>query len=311
MKKVVSFLLAIVMMLSVFTGCNENYREEIQSLIDELTPKVESLSADADETYKNGVISEDLYTQIKALDMKFNENKDLFESSEKKKDSKILKALKECKESVDELQQQIDAVYEEYDEVRNYSFELVNDARILAESMTAGLANGYIDQTTMDEFNSIQARLEHITSNMFPDEAVKEELDTINERLAVMSSQCAAPNDVVDLFIDNAENTASVTETPDSQPEDNNENSSDSGIETLINNFTTLQNEASKNFEKGDISQEDYISLIELGTGLAELRDEIQKNGESEETNKKLQEQKKEIYDMAVKIGSTLAKNFE
>lgn len=311
MKKILILLLAMFITTAAFTGCGkEDYTEEIKSLIDELGVKVESLSEDADETYKNGVIGEELYTQIKALDMKFNENKDLFENSEGN-NKKILKALKECKEDVDELQQQIDSVYEEYDEVRNYSFELLNNARILSEYMESGLVKGYIDQTTMDEFTGIRSRLEQITNNMFPGEVIKAELDSLKERLAVMSSQCAASNEVVDLFINEEEDNSDVTEVTDPQASDNTEKTLDNDMQTVIDDFTLLQNEASQNVDKGTISEEDYMTLIKAGTKLAELKEEIEKNGVSDSTNKKLGECKKEIHDIAVKVGSSLAEKFE
>lgn len=317
MKKILILLLAVFVIIAAFTGCSkEDYTEEIQSFIDELCVKVESLSSDADETYKNGVISEDLYTQIKALEMKFNENKNLFESEEESNNSKILKALKECKETADELQKQIDSVYEDYDEVRNYGFELLNNARILSEYMEAGLTKGYINQATMDEFTDIRSRLEQITEKQFPDESVKAELDDLKERLAVMSSQCAASNEVVDLFIDkegdiSQGNISNDTETSDLQSSNDTENPLDNDMQEVIDNFTLLQNEASQNFDKGIISEEDYMTLIKKGTKLAELKEEIEKNGVSNSTNKKLSECKKEIYDIAVKVGSSLAEKFE
>lgn len=316
MKKIFSILIALAVVITAFTGCSRSHAEEIQSLIDELEMKIETVSNDADIMQKKGVINGDLYFQIENLKMKFSENKDLFSSTTGNKDKRILKALKECKETVDELQQQIDSVYESYDEVRNYSFEISNNARILSEYMDAGLSKGYVDQTIMDEFKSICSRLEQITENQFPDESVKAELDSLKERLAVMSSQCAAPNEVVDLFINeegdvSQGNTSNETETSDSQISDNTEKPLSDDILAVIENFTLLQNEASQNFDKGIISEEDYMTLIKKGTKLAELKEEIEKNGVSDSTNKKLSECKNEIHDIAVKVGSSLAEKFE
>lgn len=312
MKKIFSILIVMALIITAFTACSRSHAEEIQSLIDELELKMETILSDADVMQKKGVIESDLYNQVQELQMKFSENKDLFAETTGNKDKKILKALNECKETVNELQQQIDSIYESFDEVRNYSLELKNDARILSEYMDSGLSKGYVDQTTMDEFNGIRERLEQIAENLFPDEYVKVELDSLKERLAVMSSQCAAPNVVVDSIviagssIEEAEEETEANDTESSSKADANND-----IQTIINNFTLLQNEASQNVDKGVISEEQYMTIIQVGTKLAELKENIEKNGESDSTAKELENCKKEIHDIAVEIKSSLAEKFE
>ncbi len=312
MKKIFSILVVLSVIITVFTGCSRNHAEEIQSLIDELEQKIETITNDADTMQKKGVIEVDLYNQVQDLQMKFNENKELFAETTGKSDKKILKALKECKETVNELQLEIDSIYEGYDEVRNYNLELATDAGLLAEYMEEGLSKGYIDRTTMDEFNGIRERLEQLKEELFPDEFDKAELDSLKERLAVMSSQCAAPNAMVDIF---AAAGSSLGETEEETEVSNNENSSSSednnDIQTLTDNFTLLQNEASQNFDKGVISEEQYMAIIEAGTKLAELKENIEKNGESSSTDKELEKCKNEIHDIAVEIKSSLAEKFE
>lgn len=312
MKKIFSIFIVLVIVAISFTGCSRSHAEEIQSLIDELESKIETLSVDAEITHKKGVIADDLYYQVETLKMKFNENKELFESTTGRKDRNILKALKECKETVDEIQQQIDSVYENYDEVRNYSFELLNDARILSEYMETGLAKGYIDQAAMDEFNSIYDRLAQITENQFPDDVVKAELDSLKERLTVMSSQCAAPNEVVDSFVTAGNSIEEAEgETEDADTESSSKVDGNNDIQTVIDNFTLLQNEASQNVDRGVISEEQYMTIIQSGTKLAELKENIDNNGESDFTAKELEKCRKEIYDIAAEINSPLAEKFK
>ncbi len=312
MKKIFSILIVLSVILAAFTGCSRKNAEEIQSLISELEQKIETIKNDADTMQKKGVIEMDLYNQVQTLEMKFIENKDLFAETTGKSDKKILKALKECNETVNELQLEIDSIYESFDEVRNYNFELATDSGFLAEYMEEGLSKGYIDQKTMDEFNGIRERLEQMKEDLFPDEYDKAELDSLKERLAVMSSQCAAPNAVVDKF---ATAGSSIGKTEEETEASDAENSSDSednnNIQTLIDNFTLLQNEASQNVDKGVISEEQYMTIIEAGTKLAELKENIEKNGESNSTDKELENCKNEIHDIAVEIKSSLAEKFE
>ena len=126
--------------------------------------------------------------------------------------------------------------------------------------------------------------------------------------MAVIASQVSAENEVIDEILSEKGNNVEVEQKEDGNPEVKPLNND---MNSLIENFTLLQNEASRAVEKGDIAQDEYVTLIQEGTNLATLKDEMEKLGESDELNKRVQNCKERIYNIAVKMGSSLAENFK
>lgn len=194
-------------------------------------------------------------------------------------------------------------------DIKTYAEEIKKSADELDSYMKDALEKGYVDQARVDEYNSVCARLEEIIANAENTQALKDELDIIKSNIAVMASQAVAPNEVVDSITSNKGNNVvvensdeNITETPKPLSND---------MTSLIDNFTLLQNEASKEVEKGTISEEEYLNLIKEGTNLAVLKEEMEKLGESEDLNKRIGECKNRIYETAVKMGSELADIFQ
>lgn len=199
-------------------------------------------------------------------------------------------------------------------DIKSYASEIKASADKLSEYMEDGLKKGYVDQARMDEYKSICERLDQIINNPEDTEEIKSELDLIKNNITVMASQCAAPNDVVDSLISvNGEN---VTVESRSENENVSEKTEElkplsNDMTQLIDDYTLLQNEASQNVDKGEISEEDYMTLIKDGTNLAALKEEMELKGESDDLNKRIGECKNRIHDIAVKMGSELSSKFE
>ncbi|MDO4299888.1 MAG: hypothetical protein Q4D26_00635 [Clostridia bacterium] len=200
------------------------------------------------------------------------------------------------------------------EEIKAYTLELQSKADDLAPYVTEALSKGYIDSTVSDEFNSIKDRLKEIAENPVDNDEIRAELDDIRERLTAMSSQCAAPNEVVDSLInveEIGEATTLKTEEVTEKAAENTKKPLSEDISKLIEDYTLLQNEASQNVDKGKISEEEYITLLQTGTELAGLKEEMEQNGESDLLNKKIADCKSSIYDFAVSMGSELKDRFE
>lgn len=198
--------------------------------------------------------------------------------------------------------------------IKDYAKELKDSADKLKEYMDDGYTKGYIDQERLDEYTALCTRLDEIINKPEDTDDVKNELNTIKETLAVMASQCAAPNDVVDMF--NAVESMTVAETEaetkaESEKSKSADNEDKIDFEKLSDDFTLLLNDASQAVDKGEVSEDDYTSLIEAGTSLAEIKADIEKNGENDDTNARLKKCKKEIHGVAVSMGSPLADKFK
>lgn len=215
--------------------------------------------------------------------------------------------------------------------------ELKTECEELAAYIDSGLAQGYITQEDKDVFDSFVERIDEIINGEGA-EATKEELKNIKEELAVMASKCAAPDYVVDMFVNDdvadGENSESESEDSGIIENENTESQntadaggsdtqqSDSGSSTpahelsndfnqLIDDFMELQNEASRKVDKGEVDMDDYTALLEAGTDLAALKEETEANGETDEIKQKTADVKSTVYKLASKMNSSLADSFK
>ncbi len=206
----------------------------------------------------------------------------------------------------------------------------------LAAYIDSGLSQGYITEEDREVFNSYVSRIDEIIKGE-GEEAAMDELENMKDELAAMASKCAAPNDVVDLFVEDGageENTQAVSnegDTADNESAEANNGSPDTAggegapsaqedkpaptlsndFNKLINDFMELQNEASRKVDMGDVDMDDYTALLEAGTDLASLKEQAEANGETDEIKQKTAEVKSTIHDIAGKMGSSLADNFK
>ena len=214
--------------------------------------------------------------------------------------------------------------------------ELKVQCNELATYIDSGLAQGYITEEDREVFNSYVVRIDEIINGK-GEEATMDELENMKDELAAMASKCAAPNDVVDSFVNDGTDEESTQAGSDNGGIADNESAdgSNSGSDTaggegapsssadkpaptlsndfnkLINDFMDIQNEASRKVDMGDVSMDDYTDLLEAGTDLASLKEQAEANGETDEIKQKTAEVKSTIHDIADKMGSSLADNFK
>lgn len=193
-------------------------------------------------------------------------------------------------------------------DIKTYAENIKKSAQDLSGFVEEALKNNLIDETRVEEYKNICKRLEEIIDNPESTQETKDELDLIKNNMAVIASQVSAENEVIDEILSEKGNNVEVEQKEDGNPEVKPLNND---MNSLIENFTLLQNEASRAVEKGDIAQDEYVTLIQEGTNLATLKDEMEKLGESDELNKRVQNCKERIYNIAVKMGSSLAENFK
>lgn len=95
------------------------------------------------------------------------------------------------------------------------------------------------------------------------------------------------------------------------QTDNQTENPVPSEAQSFFDDYTNLQNEASRKVDTGAISETDYIDFLQKGVEVAQLKEEYEKNGDTEALNKGIDELKPYFYDVAKKIDSELADKFE
>ncbi len=315
MKKIICFILGAVIMLMALSGCGRTHKNEIEELISDVESKINLVMVDALPMHDRGTIDTEFYMEIIDIKNKFTEAKNLYETTDGDQDEEILTSLQECSESIEEIQSRIDDLKAREEEALKTTAEsLKNVAEQLKTYMEEGLTKGYLDQARLDEFNELVTRIDEIASDPDDSEDTITELNTIRETLAVMASQCAAPNDVIDtltgIAVSESTETTTVTRGEESTAAaaENTESSVD--LSTLIENYSLLQNEASQMFERGDISESNYMTLLQAGTTLAALKEEVDKNGQSDAVNQRIEECQKQIKNIAEGMGSELADKF-
>ncbi len=186
--------------------------------------------------------------------------------------------------------------------------ELLEKAEQLKDYIKNGVDSGKIPQERLDEYNNLTARLSEIISS---GTAPADEVNEIRETLAAMASQASAPNDLIDYFVTDieAENNTEKTESEKKAEEANAKLPTD--VKKLIDDFNNLQNEASRNVEKGSLSMEKYTDLLEKGIEIAQIKEEFEKGGATDELVKRADEIKPYIYDIANDMNSDLKDNFK
>ena len=322
MKKIICLILGVMIMLMALSGCGRTYKNEIEELITDVESRINNVMVDASPMHDKGTIGTELYMEIIDVKNKFTEAKNLFETTEGDQDEEILASLQECKESIEDLQSQItDLKNKAEEDIKTTAENLKNLALQLKTYMEEGFTKGYLDQARLDEFNGLVTRIDEIVSNLADSEEVRTELDTIRETLAVMASQCAAPNDIIDALTgaESAEETTTAQTTANTETStaaalasESSESSGQSGVDLngLIENYSLLQNEASQKFDKGEIDESNYMTLLQAGTTLAALKEEVDKNGQSDAVNQRIADCQKQIKNIAEGMGSELANKF-
>lgn len=187
--------------------------------------------------------------------------------------------------------------------------ELAQKAEQLRDYIQKSVDSGSMPQERLDEYNNLTARLNEIISS---GTAPADEVNEIRETLAPMASQASAPNDLIDYFVKDiaaAEDGSEKTEEEKQAEEANAKLPTD--VKKLIDDFNNLQNEASRKVETGDIEMEKYTDLLQKGIEIAQIKEELEKGGSTDELVKRADEIKPYLYDIAKEMNSDLKDNFK
>ncbi len=186
----------------------------------------------------------------------------------------------------------------------------------------SALQKGIIDKTRYDEFTHYLKRISDIKISGGSSDAVKKELKKIKEELAVIASQVSASNDVIDSLVkhedsieteeeDEAPQTGEAVQSPASQPQQAEPTTLKDKVAKFSTSYISFQNECSRRVDLGEITQEDYSQLIELGIRLAQLKEKTDAGQTEAGLENELNSIKKGVYGIASKVNSKLASEFE
>jgi hypothetical protein len=84
-----------------------------------------------------------------------------------------------------------------------------------------------------------------------------------------------------------------------------------SNVSQLINDVIDFQNDCSKRHELGEISDDDYVNIIQLGIEAAQIKEDMEKGGDTAELDKKAEDVRTRTYAMAQKVNSDYADRFK
>lgn len=187
--------------------------------------------------------------------------------------------------------------------------ELLEKAEQLKDYIQNGVDSGKIPQERLDEYNNLVARLSEIISS---GTAPADEVNEIREALAAMASQASAPNDLIDYFVEDITSAEASTEKTEEEKEAEEANAKlPTDVKKLIDDFNNLQNEASRKVETGDLAMEKYTDLLQKGIEIAQIKEEFEKGGSTDELVKRADDIKPYLYDIAAAMNSDLKDNFK
>jgi hypothetical protein len=298
-------VVACLMCVLVLSGCNEAKKEyeNIGTRLEELNTEVNEFAEVADAYYNDGLLTDELYdnitdlrTDITELFGNYNETTNI--SSERNTVFKDNIATIESKLS--QYKDEFGEVVGDIDDVKGFAEELIDNAKSLESS---------IDDSVKDEYDKLCNELEAIATEGKDDVIVKAKLLEIKQELAVMASKVGADNDTIDKLTQGTVLPNPSNEDSKEKGEQSDEQPVSDTLQELVDSYTSLQNEASRSFDKGDVTEEDYMSLLNVGVKVAELKENP--TSDSEELNNSIAELKSELYTIADKMGSALKDKFK
>lgn len=316
MKKILFVIISLAVIALTFTGCLRSNAEEIESLISQVSDKLTSVEAAATD-----IADSDIHSDLADVREDFEESSSLYKTTKGDKDTEILEELKECSIELDKIQNRINTVknrpaaQNNPNEIQSLAAEVYANALKLAPYMTDGLSKGYLDSKRLAQFNEICEELDEISNETDADREDEAEVKEMKSQLAVMASQCAAPNDIVDLFVDTKSMEEYEAESISAASGSNSvsqkaKSAYDEAVE-LSESFTLLQNEASRKYDLGEITHDEYRKLLQTGTSLNNIKAALEKNSSDKNAASQLADCKKEIYNTAKNMNSDLAERFK
>jgi hypothetical protein len=320
-------LLILAAIAGVITAKKAGADKGIKEQLSELYTRAETLVNNAEKPHEQGRITTDDYNEIiklkdmtqEAIDMVDSKDYDVDEINDK------IFLINDGLNKYEELIESLGTVDDDADEYCNY----VKDAADLLEPyMQKALDEGKITQERYDEFKSLYEDIEVIMRQ--PTQSDISTLKEILQKMAVMGSQVGAPPDLMDTLTeykgddavedDTDETTEATTvkseekatqKTTEKVAQSETKAPLSNDVSQLIASVIDFQNESSQRYEKGEITEEQYRSIIQLGIEAAQIKEEMEKGGNTEELNKKAEDVKTRTYAVAQKVNSEYADSFK
>ncbi len=332
---VVVICIVILLILAAIAGVIAAKRagadKGIKGQLNELNERVETLVNNAEKPHEQGRITTDDYNEILKLKDMTQEAIDMVNSKDYDVDE-INDKIFLINDGLNKYEQLIDSLGTVDDDADAYCNYVKDAADLLEPYMRKALDEGKITQERYDEFKSLYEDIEVIMRQ--PTESDISTLKEILQKMAVMGSQVGAPPDLMDTLIeykgddviedDTDETTEATTvkseekttaksaeKTTEKAVQSQTKAPLTSDVSQLVASVIDFQNESSQRYEKGEISEEEYRNIIQLGIEAAQIKEDMEKGGNTEELNKKAEDVKTRTYAVAQKVNSQYADEFK
>ncbi len=290
MKRFLILGMTLAMSLCFITGCgtsdkvNTTIQENISKLDDDLT----NLEATVEDLYQEGIATDEMKKEVDNLQEALSEARDVFAATpDGEKNTDISGKLIDITSKTEKLESQVQEALGGIADVGDYAKALKKSASEVEKAVKTAVNSGKMDKEKLAECQTAVDKLKDISDN--PEETTlnKAELLKIREKLLVLASEAGADNEVMDNLSKNEKSAVQ----PTVKSED---------LNGLVNAYTNLQNTASQLYEKGGITEKQYIEILNLGVEVSQLQEKAN-DGEKEDTvnssAKKLSAEVEELTD--------------
>lgn len=292
MKRFLALGMAVAMVLCSLTGCDTSHKVNaaIQENISTLDNKLANLEVTVGDLYQEGIATDEMKDEVDDLQQELSEARDMFAATtDGKQDANISSKLIDLTSKADELEGQVQDALGGIGNVENYAKAMKKVTGELESAIKTAVDSGKMDKSKLTEFQNASSKLDAIVSN--PDETTtnKAELLKIRESLIALASEASASNEVIDGLAQNDKTTVQ----PTVKSED---------LTSLVNAYTTLQNTASKLYEKGNITEKQYTEILNLGMDVSKLQEKANKGEKEDSVNSEAKKLASKVEKLANKI---------
>lgn len=292
MKRFLALGMAVAMVLCSLTGCDTSHKVNaaIQENISTLDNKLANLEVTVGDLYQEGIATDEMKDEVDDLQQELSEARDMFAATtDGEQDANISSKLIDLTSKADELEGQVQDALGGIGNVENYAKAMKKVTGELESAIKTAVDSGKMDKSKLTEFQNASSKLDAIVSN--PDETTtnKAELLKIRESLIALASEASASNEVIDGLAQNDKTTVQ----PTVKSED---------LTSLVNAYTTLQNNASQLYEKGNITEKQYTEILNLGMDVSKLQEKANKGEKEDSVNSEAKKLASKVEKLANKI---------
>jgi hypothetical protein len=313
---IVIAVVGVAAVAGIIASKNKN-SENLLAELTELQKRAVTLVNSAEKPYEQGSIDEDEHNEILNLKDLADEAIDAVNSGDFDKDdiNDKISVIKSGLETYENLLATLSGVDKDTEEYCEYVLDAADKLMVY---MQKALDDGTITQERMDEFTALYDEIKEIKES--PEKSDNLRLKEILQKLAVMGSQVGAPAELMDILTEyDGDDTTVTTEAQsenttvavEAEVEETTKAELSNNVSALIDSVTDFQNECSRKHDMGEITEEQYVDILQLEIEAAQIKEEMEKGGNTEDLDQKADELKTKLYDKAVEVGSQYADNFK